>query len=555
MSSWHSQHFDDGLALRYLDGELPARKARQVRRHLEACWQCRAEIEALEATVADCVRYRKQILAAQLPEPPQPWADLARGFDRIDGELGAEPFWKRLGHVPPALAWCAATVAAAVLACAIYYQLRETPSVQAAALLKKAVVAAEAKPAGPRRYRIRTKTAQVMRTAVAGRSVEAPLPLPVAALFTEARYDGSDPLSARSFSAWREQLSEKRDEVSTVDHCYQIRTSTDAGEVASASLRLRTDDLLPVEGKLEFRDQDWIEFTDLSEVPDLHDGSPVAISGGSPVRPAVPSRPAAIAPGGSASISDELQVLSALHGIGADLGDPVEVKLSGGRVEVSGVGVSPERQRQIRSALEPLPRVEVAFSDPGAAPAPVQATVPEPAPVFSAGAASGPGPGLQTRLEQQLGGRAELERFSSRVLDWNEAAMARAYALRALAQRFPAEEEAGMNADDRRVLRRMTREHVDALEVHIRGLESVLAPVLSALGGAAPAPPQTAATTHWQAASEQVFRSSRRVEVLLSLLLGVASGEKPSADLPGNLLASLKELRANLDQCKGLVGQ
>src|SRR5215472_7992438 len=99
MSKWNPQQLDDGMALRYLDGELPAHKARQVRRHLEACWQCRAEIEALETTVADCMRYRKQVLASRLPEPPHAWADLSRRFDRIDSELSAEPFWRRFTHL------------------------------------------------------------------------------------------------------------------------------------------------------------------------------------------------------------------------------------------------------------------------------------------------------------------------------------------------------------------------------------------------------------------------------------------------------------------------
>src|SRR5579872_5300763 len=183
MSKWNPQHLDDGLALRYLDGELSAHKARQVRRHLEACWQCRAEIEALETTVADCMRYRKQVLEAQLPEAPNPWADLTRGFDRIDAELSSEPFWKRLFHIPPSLVWSAAAVAVAVLVCAVWYQLRETPSVQAAVLLKKAVATAESQPVHLRRYRIRTNTAQVIRTAGAAKSAEAPLPTAITALF------------------------------------------------------------------------------------------------------------------------------------------------------------------------------------------------------------------------------------------------------------------------------------------------------------------------------------------------------------------------------------
>ena len=86
MSSIHT-HPEDGVLLRYLDGELPARKSRQVRGHLEACWQCRTAVEELEATVAGCVRYRKNVLQAHLPPPPAPWADLSAGIcqDRLRG--------------------------------------------------------------------------------------------------------------------------------------------------------------------------------------------------------------------------------------------------------------------------------------------------------------------------------------------------------------------------------------------------------------------------------------------------------------------------------------
>jgi hypothetical protein len=549
MNHWQSQHLDDGQALRYLDGELPARKSRQVRRHLEACWQCREEVKAMEATVAACMEYRKQVVQAHVPEPPQPWPDLSRRFDWIDAELSATPFWRRLGHISPALAWSTAAAMAALLVCAIYYQLRETPSVQAAVLLKKAVAAAESQPLRPRHYRIRTANAQVTRTAGGTKVPDAPLPPAVAALFAKAHYDAADPLSARAFVAWRDQLSGKHDEVGTVDGCYELRTITGEGNLASATLRLRVQDFTPVEGKLEFRDRNWIELVDLTELPGEGAASPVASLGEPPLRSAVPSRPAAIAPGRPASISDELQVLAALHGIGADLGDPVQVRLADGHVEVSGVGVSPERRRQIRALVGTLPHVEVAFSDPGAAPAPNQATVPETAPVFS------PSPQVETRLEQQLGGRAELEKFGSRVVDWNEAAMARAYALRGLAQRFPAATEGSIPAEDRRMLRQMAREHSEALGIHLRNLESVLSPVLANLGGAASARTQGADAADWQAASEHVFQASHRLEVQLSLLLGVGSGEKPPADLPGAVRAALQDLRTNLTRCQALLAQ
>src|SRR4029077_10322051 len=96
MSNLQTHHPEDGILLRYIDGELPARKVRQVGRHLEACWQCRSEVEGLQGTIADCVRYRKNVLETHLPAPPTPWRDLDREFDRIDLELSEEPWLQRL---------------------------------------------------------------------------------------------------------------------------------------------------------------------------------------------------------------------------------------------------------------------------------------------------------------------------------------------------------------------------------------------------------------------------------------------------------------------------
>jgi len=290
MGSLGTQHPDECLLLRYIDGELPSRKLRQVERHLEACWQCRTEVEELQATVADCVRYRKNVLAAHLPPPPNPWPDLYRGFDRIDAEQAGASWISRL-IAPARNRWAMAAAAAAVLACGVFYQLRQTPSVEAAALLKKAVSAAEARPATTRRYQIRTRTQKFIRTA--GRRTADPAAASLDARFEAAHYDLEDPLSAKSFQGWRGALSSKQDEVTTVADCYQIHTTTPEGELASASLMLRETDLEPVEARLEFRDREWVELTEIAD-GSIRDGIPPAVTDREPrVRRAEPSRPAA----------------------------------------------------------------------------------------------------------------------------------------------------------------------------------------------------------------------------------------------------------------------
>ena len=134
--------------------------------------------------------------------------------------------------------------------------------------------------------------------------------------------------------------------------------------------------------------------------------------------------------GAPASISEELQVLAALHEIGADLGDPVEVTRAEGQLPVSGVGLRPQRQQEIRRALNGIPHVSIRFAEPDAAEMPAEPAATPAAPATERST------GFQARIEQQLGGRPEFEKFSGQLLDFDEAAMARAYALRALAQRF-----------------------------------------------------------------------------------------------------------------------
>jgi hypothetical protein len=301
-----------------------------------------------------------------------------------------------------------------------------------------------------------------------------------------------------------------------------------------------------VEERLEFRNQDWVELTEITEPSGSSGGNVAAVE--APVRPAEPSRPAAVAPGPTASISDELQVLAALHRIGADLGDPVEVKISEGRVLVSGMGIPSERQKQIRSALAGMSNVAVQFADPSATPA-----LAEPQAPASAGTANAPPGKVQARIEQQLGGRAEFERFSTQMLDATESAMSRTYALRALAQRFSAQYETALPTTDREVLRSLAGEHAAALVSQVAALQHAIGPVLAGIG----APPRTAeaGAANWQSAADDLFRAGRRFEMLLSVTLGVTPRAAPSADLPGDLSAALAELRAGAERCRYLLSQ
>jgi hypothetical protein len=544
MTKWASGHPDDGVLLRYLDGELRGRETRRVRAHLEACWQCRSEREALEATVGDCVEYRRKAMAAGLPEPPRPWIDLYAAMNRQDAraeKVAIGPGWR----------WAAAVVAAGLALALVYRQFERPPAVEAAALLNRAEAAAEARPAEPHRVRIRAGRQEFVRNSgvrpASRAAADKAMPAGMKNLFERAHYDAADPLSARAYAEWRDGAGEKRDRVVESAGLYEIRTVVFSGELAEASLTLRAADLEPVAGRLQFRDDNSLEFTRVSEPPAPADGFAVASHEEVPVRPSVPSRPAATSSRISASISDELEVLAALHKIGADLGDPVQVTLADGRVAVEGAGLAPDRQRQIHALLDAHPNVVVRFTEPapGGGISPAGGDVaPTPLP---------PAPRLEARLEELAGGHAQWEDLSSRLLDANEAAMARAYALRGLAQRFPPAVATALSAAERHTLQALAAEHAIAMAAQVEAIEGNLGPVLAGLG--APIPKSTPAHfAAWQTASEETFAAARRQEILLSLLLGVAPGTQP-AGLPADLARTLAEVRSDLDECLRVLEQ
>lgn len=243
--------------------------------------------------------------------------------------------------------------------------------------------------------------------------------------------------------------------------------------------------------------------------------------------------------------------MSALHQIGADLGDPLEISRQGNEVLVSGTGIAPQRQQQLHNALDRLPHVVLRFDDP-AFPAGTQPASTEPATREAAGTEKST---HTARIEERLGGRPQFERFSSSVLDWTEAAMTRAYALRRLAQQFPAEAEDQMSADDRQTLRRLAREHLAAFMKDTQRVSNTVIPVLKSMGNSSTQLEFHGQPVTWQAASEDLLTSASRAETLLAVTLGMAPAENPTANTPGRLLTGLAEVSNHADACHRLLAE
>jgi phage terminase small subunit len=238
-------------------------------------------------------------------------------------------------------------------------------------------------------------------------------------------------------------------------------------------------------------------------------------------------------------------VIAALHRLGADLGDPIEVTRSGEQILVTGTGITPERQREIRGELQEMPRVTLLFPEPPAET------------IGDAGSGAGsisvkPGAGrLQTELEKQLGGRAAFEQFADQVLQLTDAFMSRAYALRRLAERFPADREAQMTPPQQRLLASLCREHAAVLLQNVIDVQGRLYPVLAMV----PADATREATKYgtWQDATESLVGAARHFETSLVSVLGGTAGEMRSADLPVELVDSLAHVRNQAENLERLT--
>ena len=543
MGSPMMRHPEEERLLRYADGEIAGREASELREHLAACWECRTQLEEMQSTIGECVRYRRALKDGLVEPPPAPWFDIGLAMRQIDEEHSGPGWltragqWLRAQTLTPR--YWAPAVLALMLVVVLVRQLVETPAAQAAELLRRAVAASDKQATKPRRVQIRSQKYRVTRTLglQAASSKPAADEAPLEAMFKVAHYDWADPLSPRSYLTWRDQLPQKTDAVTKISQpgnpegsYYRIQTTTQSGELAAASLTLRAADLRAVEGTLVFRNQESVEMTELPAIP-----APAADSGSLAPAAAGLRRHEAkheegVEPG--ATVSDELQVLAALRRVDADLDDPIDVTRDGGTVRVSGVGIAARRQQELHQALDGLARVSLQFAEPVVAssdsgrPAAVVAERPETMQ-------------WQSRLEKAAGGKAAFTQLADRALESSDRLMARVHALRRLAERFPVGVEAELSAADKEVLRGLRRQHAAAVLEMAATLRRDVGGLLGG-GGSGESP---ALAGGWQAATEELFQTARGCDQWMGVVMAGAPAPE-SGDPVSRLARKLNQLAA-----------
>ncbi len=69
-------HPSDQQLLLFADGELPPRRADEIRAHLRACWDCRSRMAETESVIADFMQVHRRTLDPQVPPIDGPRAQL-----------------------------------------------------------------------------------------------------------------------------------------------------------------------------------------------------------------------------------------------------------------------------------------------------------------------------------------------------------------------------------------------------------------------------------------------------------------------------------------------
>jgi hypothetical protein len=222
-------------------------------------------------------------------------------------------------------------------------------------------------------------------------------------------------------------------------------------------------------------------------------------------------------------VNDEVLVIAALHRIGADLGDPVRATVESGKVSVTGIGLSPAREVEIRDALASIPGVQINFQeghsvDGGAS--------------RSVSVLAGGSP-FEARLLLWAGGQEAWEQYADRVLDESDAILARSHALRNLALEFPDARRAELNPSAAAQLSEIAASHRAALDRHVAAIEALLAPVREALNAPAAVTPP---------AGRDLLAAAQRLDRVLSVVFGGAATDLT----PTQLLVELSDASAGL---------
>lgn len=403
------------------------------------------------------------------------------------------------------------------------------------------------------------------------------------------RMDPHQPLSPSAYQAWRSGVARKSEEITRSTRADGTEVLTlktvpqrvaAVGTVTEAVMIVRARDWHPVEQQLRVSREQGDEEFQLTEVayavaPLNQLDSSVFANSESPATVSVvaePAPPAAIVrdtkslseaastvaptPSEAELAAAELDARYALHRVQADLGEPIEVaRNDANQIEVRGLTETEQRKREITRALGGIPRIILKIqtvAEAARAKAVKSRTNPVKTPAEKMAEADSVGERTpendSDEFQQQLsrylaahqgagdagGGNTGLEGkvawFSNAAVSHSEAALAEAWALRRLAERYGSTKASGLRPADAARLEELVRDHTAKLQKQLTELRRLTEPFLRTIatgGTTGPTSSPDRSGENWDVKAKAVFTSVNQVNALTRKLF--AGGTQSSS--------------------------
>jgi hypothetical protein len=412
--------------------------------------------------------------------------------------------------------------------------------------------------------------------------------------FLTAQLSWEDPLSPTNYRTWYKGLTEKLDEVTTTgDDFITLKTTTSEGPIAEASITVRATDFHPVAEDLLLRDSRDVKVQELAWEVLPMEAINVAIFEPEPTVYTVIRHPESVPlqPPGPTEPElgeAELQARVAIHSEKADLGEQIELdreisKSGQMSVVVQGTVSTQERQNDLFAALQGIPHVEVrlqtmedaqsqqdqfrAVNGQGAVPQIAQEAAAPEYGVASDGVESTKQPpaiavagrrAFEERLEERFPIAEDRIAFVNETVELVQDAMAQAWALRRLSNRYTPEMVAELSSGSQQTLELLVRDHVSVLRQEVDEARVRLSPPFKkAVPSPGPAPALATAgmASDWRGTVMMVFPETQKVNDYAGALL--AGPDETLSDLQvvdNELQQALAELGTHLTALYRQVG-
>ena len=560
-------HPSDESLLKHVDGELSSKEGAYVRSHLETCWSCRRSLEKIEETISTFVEFRQQIQIPLTQEPPSNWSDFDR---RLNGLATLTPavagsWWSRTGNgfgkffhsfalfslwssgrkqtaigalaagLIAVLVWQLVIVrpisASELLDRSLQFQTDQISEVPQAVVYQKLHVSRNG--VSEINWEVWRDTTRARFRQSVTNSVNAAFDQELSNVLQLNGFDPQQPMSPSTFINWRKGLIGKTDTVeqakaddgSGLIVLHTTNTAANApGEIAEASVTLRSNDFHPVGQVLRVRSGDGVQTYEFTEVdfrvlsltafaPDFF-REPAQPQIASVAASAVPKpeeananvltansnvaeKPAAV-PFRPASADLEIEVFSLLNKAKADLGEQITVsREADGRLSVQGLVDTANRKNEILDALTSVrndPAVRIEIKTIGEAVA-EQKSTPKPAGTAETVESQSSATAADSELLSYFRSEDAARRFGGQMIARSNRAMSRAYSLKRLVGQFTPDELRKLSPDSRSKLLALVRTYAGTIREECEGLQSELRPVFGSVNAGAAGTPDVGDVT------------------------------------------------------------